>query len=525
MFGKNKKPKGEPEKDSLDILDVENGEEEVLTRAEMREKLKREKGKSEEVVENEEEPSIEEAARLEEEEILKAYKKKKRKHKFILFSVSLLALAAAGGGTYYYLYDTKLQEEQTIESLYGLYAKAFTDEEKTEIIKALSEKQYTHIANMYADLPNSTEKMEFGQWQEVLDAQFKNQQAVLKAIDKIQEKEGYIAADATEEDFTTIAELLTKPFNAEYMEELKGNTALLRTEFDYMKEVQGRVDAFYGEDGILQEFDQDYFDKLTVDIEKLTNPEVKALLKQTVEETHVEWKAREEEREKQRIKDEEEARILAEEEAERKAEEERIRKEAEEEARAEAEERERIKEEARREVEAELEAERAKLEEEQAKQESENAESSQASNPATTSLGANKIGINGVYKTYVNLGKSTTSTIQSSIDAGNITAALTKFNGTDNQTTYFGGHNPGVMSFMDANITKGSIVTVTDSNGTKHNYKMLDKVDTTVDGKEILPSIGLSALEVFNNGSGKESILIQFCNPDDTMSYWYGEAH
>ena len=79
-------------------------------------------------------------------------------------------------------------------------------------------------------------------------------------------------------------------------------------------------------------------------------------------------------------------------------------------------------------------------------------------------IGVNKIGINGIYRNYVSIGFADTETIQSVIDTGAITAALTYFSGMDGQSTYFGGHNPGVMNFMENNATIGSVITITDAN-------------------------------------------------------------
>ena len=138
-------------------------------------------------------------------------------------------------------------------------------------------------------------------------------------------------------------------------------------------------------------------------------------------------------------------------------------------------------------------------------------------------IGPNKIGINGVYKSYTNYGKSDRATLQRGVDQGLIVAALTHFNPSDGQTTYFGGHNPGVMNFMASNMYHGAIVTVTDSNGNPHRYKMVDHVNTDNHGGAVFQSIGQSAIEVYTFGSNQESILIQFCNTSNTlMSLWYG---
>lgn len=143
--------------------------------------------------------------------------------------------------------------------------------------------------------------------------------------------------------------------------------------------------------------------------------------------------------------------------------------------------------------------------------------------PAPQSIGANKIGVNGIYKTYVNYGAAYNDTIQGAIDKGQIAAALTVFNPNDNQTTYFGGHNPGIMNFMEKNIYKGATVTVTDSNGNPYRYTITDHVNTDTNGQSVFQTIGHSAVSVYNYGSNEESILIQFCNTaNDLMSLWYG---
>ena len=77
--------------------------------------------------------------------------------------------------------------------------------------------------------------------------------------------------------------------------------------------------------------------------------------------------------------------------------------------------------------------------------------------PKKPAIGSNKIGINGTYKSYSNYGRANTDKLQSSIDSGLIVAGLNNFNGTDGATTYFGGHNPGVMNFMASSIRIGGV--------------------------------------------------------------------
>ena len=144
----------------------------------------------------------------------------------------------------------------------------------------------------------------------------------------------------------------------------------------------------------------------------------------------------------------------------------------------------------------------------------------QAPKPA---IGSNKIGINGNYKSYTNYGRASTDKLQSGIDAGLIVGGLNTFNGNDGETTYFGGHNPGIMNFMAGNIGIGATITVTDSNVNAFNYKMIDKVDVDEYGEGVLKSIGVSAIDAYMYGTGSESILIQFCNTNNNlMSFWYG---
>ena len=77
--------------------------------------------------------------------------------------------------------------------------------------------------------------------------------------------------------------------------------------------------------------------------------------------------------------------------------------------------------------------------------------------PNKPAIGSNKSGINGTYKSYSNYGRANTDKLQSSIDSGLIVAGLNNFNGTDGATTYFGGHNPGVMNFMALSFHIGGV--------------------------------------------------------------------
>lgn len=139
-------------------------------------------------------------------------------------------------------------------------------------------------------------------------------------------------------------------------------------------------------------------------------------------------------------------------------------------------------------------------------------------------IGPSKIGVAaGIYKSYVSYGYADTATLQAGIDAGQVVAGLTYFSGNDGETTYFAGHNPGVMSWMNQHLYNGSIVTVTDSSGQAFQYKMIDFAITNVAGQDRLTSIGQSAVSVYAFGSGQESIAIQYCLSGSTeMIFWYG---
>lgn len=146
-----------------------------------------------------------------------------------------------------------------------------------------------------------------------------------------------------------------------------------------------------------------------------------------------------------------------------------------------------------------------------------------APKPKAPQYASNQIGINGIFVPFTNYGRASTDQLQSGIDAGLIVAGFTHFNGNDGETTYFGGHNPGIMRFMENNIYIGATVTVTDANGTPHNYRMIDKVDVDPYGEGRLNTIGRSAIDVYTYGTSTESILVQFCNTSNNlMSFWYG---
>jgi hypothetical protein len=125
---------------------------------------------------------------------------------------------------------------------------------------------------------------------------------------------------------------------------------------------------------------------------------------------------------------------------------------------------------------------------------------------------------------YTSLGYTTdTAYIQNKIDTGLIVSSLSTFSGSDNQTTYFSGHNPGIMNFLASRLNLNDIITITDANGTSSSYKMVEHVDSDLYGEAWINSANNSVINVYLEGSYTESIAIQFCNTDnDLVSVWYG---
>lgn len=189
-----------------------------------------------------------------------------------------------------------------------------------------------------------------------------------------------------------------------------------------------------------------------------------------------------------------------------------------------AEERKRKEEEERKRKEAERkrkDEERKREEEERKKKEAERKKQEQEiEREVKIELIPNTIGINGIFKSFASVGDARTSYIQSYLDNGNIVASLTYFNSKDNQTTYFSGHNPGVFSYMAQNIYNGAIVTVVDSSGTPTNYIAVEGAYVNTDGSSFINSAGMSVIDLYNYGSGEESIVVQYCI-GGTMLAWY----
>lgn len=136
---------------------------------------------------------------------------------------------------------------------------------------------------------------------------------------------------------------------------------------------------------------------------------------------------------------------------------------------------------------------------------------------------ANHLMFAGSSSYYQFVGQYNPSEAQRVIDSGIISSSVVAFNPSDGQTTYFAGHNPGVMSAYYSNLQIGSIVSVSDSAGNIYQYQMTDVVATNTKGGAVFPTLGISAAHLYYMGSGQESIAIQYCvNGSSDMRVWYG---
>lgn len=484
-------------------------EEQILSRKEMKEKLKRGEIEPEDVADEDIDPDELSV------EAVKAYKRKVRTRKLIAILLGITLIGGAGYATVDFLKDSGIQQEETIETLTGLYGKYFSDEERTEIIAALKETDYSRVKELFDSIPESTDKMQFRIWQEVLDTQFENQQNALQAIATlIEEIDGkhYVSSKAKASDFDKALKAVEQPFNKGYQAELAKEVEDYQKEFEMVSEVREELSNLYNSDNVLVELTSEDLTVIDRNISDIKNPNTQKELSETYDKAFVAWD------ERNRVRQEK---------AEREAEQERIRAEEqariEEEIRQKAEEEERIRAEERARLEAQMAAEEERRREEEAERAAQEALEKEQEEEVNNEIGVNMIGINGTFKPYVNLGQATTEQIQNSIDAGNIASALNVFSGTDNKTTYFAGHNPGVLAFMEPQMTIGSTLVITDSEGIAYSYKMTDKVDVDVNGKGVLKTLGREAIDVYSKGTNEESVLIQYCNTsNDLMSFWYG---
>lgn len=135
----------------------------------------------------------------------------------------------------------------------------------------------------------------------------------------------------------------------------------------------------------------------------------------------------------------------------------------------------------------------------------------------------NSIGINGMFRNYLPIGRgNSVDVVEHYINGGNLITTVGSYNPYENQTTYFGGHNPGIMDYMEQNLSVGSMVTVTDSKGQPFDYQAVDYTIVDIYGEGVLGSIGMSAIDLYEFGSNQRSLAIQYClSNSDLMVMWY----
>lgn len=411
----------------------------------------------------------------------------------------MVGISLTGVGYTFYIYTNNIAMAETIEELGVYYNELFVDIDKTEIVPDLSENKYNKAVNMYNSV-SLTAQDKYKEIQTRLEEQYKNQEdAKLKLNSLYTKGKDYISEDVIISDFEVMYAALDLPFNNSYKEELQIEVDQLRVQFDDIQIALTKLDSLYSND-VLGEFDAVYLNELKLNIDVISNPVIKEAYTERYEKANEEWLKREDEREKERIAAEAEKERLRQEEAKR-IETEKVEAAKKEKERLEA---------------ARIEAERLAVQ---------NANNNINNGvPIQAGLGPNQIGIDGNFMSYTSLGYTTdTAYIQNKIDTGLIVSSLSTFSGSDNQTTYFSGHNPGIMNFLASSIDINDTITVTDANGNATYYKMVEHVDSDLYGEAWINSANNSVINLYLEGSYTESIAIQFCNTNnDLVSVWYG---
>ena len=416
----------------------------------------------------------------------------------------MVGISLTGVGYTFYIYTNNIAMAETIEELGVYYNELFVDIDKTEIVPDLSENKYNEAVNMYNSV-SLTAQDKYKEVQTRLEEQYKNQEdAKLKLNSLYTKGKDYISEDVIISDFEVMYAALDLPFNTSYKEELKIKVDQLRVQFDDIQIALTKLDSLYSND-VLGEFDAVYLNELKLNIDVISNPVIKEAYTERYAKANEEWLKREDEREKERIAAEAEKERLRQEEAQR-IEAEKVEAAKKEEERLEA---------------ARIEAERLAV---QNANNNTNTNTNNYAAPIQAGLGPNQIGIDGTFMSYTSLGYTNdTAYIQNKIDAGLIVSSLSTFSGSDNQTTYFSGHNPGIMNFLASSLGINDTLTVTDANGNATYYKMVERVDSDLYGEAWINSANTSVINLYAVGSYTESIAIQFCNTNnDLVSVWYG---
>ena len=412
-----------------------------------------------------------------------------RRRKITFALIVLFVFGGTGAGVVAYSGYHEIQAAQ--EELGVLYGSLFTDSSNTEIKAGISQEDYEDAVAQYT-LLSVASKTKYKTAQETLETQYNNQKSTEDLLTSLYASgQDYLGISVTSEMFDQAYTSLESPFNKEYQATLRESIDKLKEQYDYNLEITELVNNMHV-NGALVELTQEDFTNIDLQVSKIANPTIREDLANKVKVNLEEWTSREERRSAE--------------------------KKALEEAKAKAEAEKKAADEAKALQESLAEASKPVVEPQQVQAQV------QAPTPSNSvTIAANQIGINGYYNYYTSLGNSVnTDEIQRTIDQGALVSSLTSFNGSDGQTTYFSGHNPGIMAFMENNIYLGAIISVSDANNNVTNYQVVDHVETDVYGEGWLSYPNTSAVSLFNSGSYAESIAIQYCNTYNLlMSVWY----
>lgn len=110
------------------------------------------------------------------------------------------------------------------------------------------------------------------------------------------------------------------------------------------------------------------------------------------------------------------------------------------------------------------------------------------------------------------------SASQAAIDAGQIVQGYNTIDVTDGKSTYLAGHNPGVMTPLEAYAQIGKVITIHDRNGEARDYRFTNMIPTSTYGHAMSPE----AISYMNTHmSDHEGLVIQWCRNDlNQMQLW-----
>lgn len=459
--------------------------------------------------------------------------KKRNKFNYKKIFLILLMLTLSVSATTYTVYSMSKTAAitQANDSLSDLYDKLFTNDSYNVIVEDVAKSDYLKSKEMFNSLPEGFDS-KFTKIQKTLSSQYENQEKAKSSLESIIEtKDGktYLASSVTKEKIEDVENTINKVSNAKYKQKLMEKLSKYKSEFKSKEEMKKSVDNLSNEETNLEMFTE--ADKK---INEVKDPTFKGELRKEYKKSLEKFNALEKAKEEERIKKEKEEKAIK----EAAIEKERIVNNTEGVSKEE------------QAVSTEKGSSPSSSQSSSAGTTVQSGESAQSVNKETNAsgsnqagssknestsnkapttpaapaaIGPNKIGVAGQYRSYVQVGDADINVVQRSLDNGNIVSALTYFNPNDSQTTWFGGHNPGIMSYITPYMKIGQVITVTDSNGTAYKYKITDMAESSQGGEGMFNTLGFTVGQVHTWGSNEESILIQYCNlSGNLMPFWYG---